>query len=53
MKEIKPRSGKECKKEKCKYYHDYNTWNPQSLTLKFCMNCKHSFRSQYKNKVDK
>lgn len=45
----KSRTGKECNKTECVRYKDYVAWKCGSMSLDFCMNCKHSHVSQYSN----
>lgn len=43
----KSRTGKECKKILCERYKDYMAWQPGTPSLKFCMECKNAYRSQF------
>ena len=43
----KTRTGKECKKVNCARYPDYIEWRLGNSNLKFCMECKNAYVSQY------
>jgi len=42
---IKRRTGKECKKVKCRYYED--RFKLGSDSIRHCMECKEAYNSQY------
>ena len=47
----KSRTGKECKKTDCDRHKNYVEWQCGTLSLNFCVECKHAHVSQYKRKV--
>jgi len=50
---MKSRTGKECKKERCKNYSFYCDWGHHLgyRELLECMECKHSHVSQYQRET--
>lgn len=44
---MKKRTGKECKKTNCEFYHIYSNRNPLTRCLSMCMECKNAYVSQY------
>jgi len=53
MNKIEQRTGKECKKTECIRYDNYLKWSLGDRAINFCMQCKHSHKSQYKSKSNK